>query len=617
MHSKNCQIIIDILPADMHIIQNYPVENKLYKYWIYLGKDVLLREKIGVIFGERCSLVMLGKELQECASTYRQDYIDYIGHLGQLYRNDQDPCWWLTSLSEKNPYVSDVFLNLCYLSISLAYIRNNPSNLIVVCESPALIQALKINLENEKLDVRSYITTSTIIQKNLNAYLWLILKKGWFFGRYIMRVILARLFAWMTRSRRVKNGSLEFTIIHSWTDERSFSESTHYTDVYCGELGRELERRGENVIYLANILPTMNYWRAVQKLMPTEDNVVLLEEYISISDIVRTLFITGRMKRSIANIPDFLGMDVTDLIVSALQDDHLNTRAEQSLLSYYGSKRMGDCYQISTFIYTFENHIHEKMLCLGLRKSTPDTIITGYAHSVVIPMYTSYSVSASEKNHIPLPDRMVVNGKRPRDVLVASGFDMNSVSIGGAVRYASIFKIKTQDLDQTRRNHHTILVTPTSGILETVELVSKILSAFEHESAIEVLIKPHPILPIDRLKSALPLLPSHIRLDERSIDELLADSSILIYTETTVSIEALARGIPVLHVASDVRIDMNPLEGYDSAPSVSRPEDIRTFVYRLISMGDRWKERYSEIASEFFEDVHDDYLEIFLGTHGE
>jgi len=364
-------------------------------------------------------------------------------------------------------------------------------------------------------------------------------------------------------------------------------------------------------MYLANVLPTTNFLRALRRLSGYDQRIYCIEEFLSLTDILRSLIHVHEI--GLDEIPRFRDLEVSDIIVSELKQDRLNTRAEQSFLNYCSSKRICNKWALSTFIYSFENQMWEKMFCLGFRKYSPQTFITGYAHSVVIPMDTVYTLSRHEKHRIPLPDQIVVNGRKARDVLVDSGFDKNCIHIGGAVRYADTEGPGEKETDHTAEDVHTILVTPTSGIQETVELVDKVRMALGGDESMRVLIKPHPIIPYHQLISALHGLPSNMQIDTRPVQELLAVSDLLVYTETTVSIEALARGIPVLHISSDVRIDMNPLEGYECVPSVSRPEDIRGTAEMLIRTAHDHQDMYRKIASEFFGEVDEDVGEIFLG----
>ena len=605
-------ISISILPADSVSVRRHiaTLTDNRSNSWIYLGKNILLRNTLGEIFDAAgVARTEIGRDLQEIARNCRQEYVDYIGLLAP---NDPNGCWWLTSISEKSPYASDAFLHICYLILCLRYAKNLSGDIIVVCESPALARSLYANLQRiPEVRIAHSCAIAHARLEELRQSLASVVQKGVFASRYTLRVVASRFFAATRRRRCETSAQSPLVAIHSWMDERAFADPSAYRDAFFGDLGKNLEERGKQVITIANVLPTMHYHRAVRELLHRQDDtIMLLEEFVTIADVLQALIRVKKGRFGLGNIPRFSGLDVGDIVIEELRHDRLNTRGEQSYLMYRASMAIGDRFKVGTFVYTFENHMWEKMLCLGMRKRSPETELTGYAHSIVSPMYTFYSVSRYERDRIPLPDRIVVNGPRAKDVLVASGFETVDIHIAGAVRYRNL--LVTPPAESIPKTSPVVLVTPSTGFYDALELVHKVLGAFKDKPQIQVVIKPHPSLPIDALTSHIPGLPPHIWISTQPVSELLARADILLYTESATSIEALFRGIPVVHVQSDLRIDMNPLEGYDLVPSVAGPEELASTVHRLLSTSHVRRSEYRRIAAEFFAPVRDDFAEIFV-----
>ena len=114
--------------------------------WVYLGKNVPFSLKLEQLLGTSTK-IKIGDLLQEIAKEFRQEYIDYIGELSlAAERLHPIGCWWLSSVSEKNPFISDVFLHFCYIKFCQRIIGNLSSDLFIVCETRALAQALLSNL---------------------------------------------------------------------------------------------------------------------------------------------------------------------------------------------------------------------------------------------------------------------------------------------------------------------------------------------------------------------------------------------------------------------------------------------------------------------------------------
>jgi hypothetical protein len=577
--------------------------------WFYLGKNYFNLQTIASSLDKKGSRIKCSGMLQEIAQMYRQDYIDYIG---QLNANQESPWWWSTSLSEKNPYISDVFLHFCYLKLALHCINLFSEDLIIVGESSALLSSIFVNASQKRsikiIFYKSpfadeckalYDLGSNMIITGVNAV------------KTLTRFFQSRMYGRLVKKKRQIEVDKPIIMLHSWTDERSFSDPCGYTNIYLGDLGHEMQEKGYIIAYFAQVLPTIPYSRAIKELINRPEKILLFEEFISIPDIIRSLFFHRNIQISLSKIPDWAGLNVDDIILEEFNNIQNGIRSKQSYLVYCAASRLKGRFSISNFIYPFENHIWEKMLCMGLRERNPKILLTGYAHSVVNLMYTAYSVSSLEIHKIPLPNRIIVNGKRSKDILITSGFCGKVIDIAGAVRY-----MDTQNKNRTRLLRYNddiiILVALPAGVSESLELILKIVQAFAYETDIQIIIKPHPISPIIQLQKFIPAFPSHIIINNTPVNQLLEKTNLLIYTDTTTSIEALSWGIPVMHIKSDLNIDINPLEGYLDIPSVSGPEEICLVAKELIHGWSENQEKYWRIASDFFEPLHKNFVEIFI-----
>jgi hypothetical protein len=114
-------------------------------HWMYFGKKVTTALEIEKFIGARAIKIEIGEELQKNARQFRQEYVDYLGRCAV---DNGTPCWYLTSLSEKNLYVSDFYLNFCYIKSLINLVKENKGNFCIFCESRFLIDSIKKNLDN-------------------------------------------------------------------------------------------------------------------------------------------------------------------------------------------------------------------------------------------------------------------------------------------------------------------------------------------------------------------------------------------------------------------------------------------------------------------------------------
>lgn len=605
---------IILLPSDDQFIReiNNKLDNDEQCSWIYLGKNVITYQKVGKILNPFHEAISYGEELQRLARENREKYIEFIGTINA---RQTSPFWWLTSLSEKNPFISDVFLHFCYLLLINQHITTNPVNLLIITESAGLLKSLSKNLQNRPdielltFEHRFADWLSSARKTGRRIYF----KSDYLFSS-IYRLVLSRFFGTINRKIRPEFSKKPGVIIYSWADSRSFIKKSKYSEIITGNLGEDLNNNGITISYLVNILPTIRYHHAIKELLKRTDTFYLLEEFITISDIIKSFRINRFQRINERKIPLWNDLDVLDVILEEIKNNQCTNRSNRAYLYLQASKRMIDQISFTTFIYPFENHIWEKMVCIGMKQKKPGIFLSSYAHSIVNPMYLPYSVSIKELDIIPLPDRIIVNGKRSREVLINSGFQETDIIIAGAVRYPDTLHCTISSGIQIKKEIPVLLVASPAGISESIELTEKIIRTFTDTIGLQIIIKPHPINPIEKILKYLPDLPPHITVDNTPIDKLLDVADLLIYMDTTVSIQALFRGIPVLHIKSELNIDINPLEGYENIPSVSHPHEIRDIAINLINSREEHCKKYQAIASDFFEPVHDNYIGLFLGT---
>jgi len=598
------KLTIFIIPATkreaINFLQNYDAKN--FDYWIYLGRHATRCADIETIIGDAIKKKEIGEELQKAARSHRQNYINFIGNLA---KSEKKPFWYLTSLSEKNPYVSNFFLNFCYIQVLITIISNNRDKICVFCESDALAKSLKKNLENSPdFKVFCQVLPFSVSDTQLLSLISLIKKKSWFVIRFLFRVLYAKIHAKIVGGIRRNNGNSfnkqPSIIIHSWADHRSFSDTGEYQDIYFGDLSKRLQLNQLNVIYLIYFLPTIWYSTAVNKMRLSSVRGCLFEEFIDFSDIYLALVRVYRQKKWISNMFILSGLDVSDLVYDEKAQDWANSRAEQSYLSYCAGKKMCQSFGIHSFIYTFENHIWEKMIIEGIRNVCPKTDIIGYAHSTVNRMDLVYSLSSVENDFAPLPNKILVNGIRAKRQLIEFGFNSNQIEIIGALRYESL---KAQVRVHNSEEKNRILVVLSVNFDGSVEMILKCTEAFRNLDNIRVTFKPHPAHKISNFSWYIKYLPSSFSFSSDPIHELFKNTDLVIYTDSTASVEAATKGIPLLHIKSNFTIDINIFEDTSIVPSANSPDQIRSIAIKILNSHDFSSESIQKVIEELFAPV--------------
>ena len=367
--------------------------------------------------------------------------------------------------------------------------------------------------------------------------------------------------------------------IHSWTDHRSFSIEGSFSEVYYGNLGQILEKNNDKFFYMIDIMGTIPYPEALVKLSKINFRWKLFEDFLNFSDIVRVLYLVhGRKTKEIKDI-FFSGHEISILLNEEYAKDKYNNRAEVCALYYFAAQKMAGQFSVKTFIYTFENHIWEKMTIEGLRESSPHTKIVGYAHSAVKKTYLPYSLSEAEKDLIPVPDVILVNGHQAKEILLESGFENTDIQIIGSLRYGNLTVIKNKIITEKR---YKILVVLSYDLDISLEMIFKCVNAFSGIGDLSITFKPHPIMNPESLMKSVGNLPKIFSFSSKPIITLFETANLAIYCDSAASIEAASRGIPVLHIKSDFTIDINIFEDVEIIPSVSSPQQIRIQSLKIL-----------------------------------
>jgi hypothetical protein len=548
--------------------------------WVYLGKSVLAAKRLEHRLGDSFRREFIGDLIQETAQAAREEYIEYTGTLFSLSRS---PIWFLSSLSERNPFVSDLLLHYTYLEAGRKLaLRPGGGDLVIICENHAVLDSLARVLSDRKdlVSVELIQPDAGRRTARLHGILRGMVRRSWFVLRFASRILCARLFRMIKGDTGSASPSPQrYVIMHSWTDARSFQATGGFVNSYFGEVGLALEGRWADFLYLADVLPSFWYPRAVFRLLGERKNVRLMEEHISMGDLGRALVISTKEYPLPPVIPPFRGVDMTALVTEEIRHDRSDTRVEQALLCASVGRRLCQEVAVGLFLYTFEHHVWEKMFCKAIEKEQPSATLAGYAIVFVNPMYTCYSLPEAERGRAPLPNVIFVSGEQGRAMLTGSGFPEGMIRVGGAIRYPDFLSAPGRR-ESARGN--SVLLALSGELNASLELVLKALDAFAGHPSILVTVKCHPTIPWSTLSGYLPPLPGSFSVSDTPVHELLPGSGLVLYTESTVCVEAAAAGVPLLHVRSEHAVDINIFEKDPAVPSSADPREIRRQAERIL-----------------------------------
>jgi hypothetical protein len=347
-----------------------------------------------------------------------------------------------------------------------------------------------------------------------------------------------------------------FYVIKTFVYDHSFSETGTYRDAFFGSLLDYLKDKRQVVIY-ANILG--NYKFCIDKISECSSHVILpVETFLSSKDIlsafVQFLFSRMRIQREAL----FFGYDVSDIINKELFRTHNGIEFYQ-FLHYWSTKGLLKALLVETFLLSYENNPWEKMCIMAIRKHSPNTTIIGYQHTVVPQASANMFISEEEKNLMPIPDRILTVGEVPKEIMERYGnYERGWIEAACGLRFEYLFHL----LMSERKRAGYILVV-LEGIFEVYKMVNYVLGELGGNKQYQVRIRTHPVLPLadfqHKLTHRLNDLPNFSLSRNASLKDDIDWADMVIYWGSTVALEALSMGKPVIHYEMDSILSYDPL----------------------------------------------------------
>lgn len=589
------------------------IANELQKFrWIYFGEDISKVFFIEKLVGEKGTKIETGERLQKIAVLLKKKYVDYIGKIS-LQRNSLE--WWASSFSEKSPYSSKTFLNSCYLRMFLEIVKEcDGESVVFFVENRSLRKAIKRNNPNG-MEIKYEENKLRELKEKVVKTKDYLARKGYFLINNIYKIILSK-YVYKMQDQIDKNGPYE--VVHTYANRCSFDFSTQkFRESFYGGLFEYAKRKNKRVLLFPSIWST-DYKQAMEILKKTGGVFFIPHAFLSLTDVLNVFLRTLRKPK--LNVDRFEGMDIREIIEEDRNRDYSELRMPSDMLNYYAIKNMSKKgILISRFVDHYENHTSEKVIRIATKEFYPKAKLIGYQHSTFSSMHLEYLFSEKEFSILPFPDYIVTNGEIDKELFLGMGYPKERLVRGGAVRYEYLLSSKV-NYRRLNKEKPTILVTTSINKPDALELMFKVINAFGKEECkgYKVSIKCHPFMPFEKIRKELNLrIPENFEVSEVSIPQLIEQADILIYTSSTTSLEAIAQGVPIIYVHSDLMIELDPLDFNRNIAFCARsPEEILEGVSYFLNMSeqnlDKKRKEWRGIVEKMFLKVDDSVYSLFL-----
>lgn len=141
---------------------------------------------------------------------------------------------------------------------------------------------------------------------------------------------------------------------------------------------------------------------------------------------------------------------------------------------------------------------------------------------------------------------------------------------------------------------------------------------FDEEEGVRIVVKCHPITPFEKVRGFIrERLPRHVEVSDEPISDLMLKSSVMVYGGSTVCIQALALGLPAVHLRPRFDLDLDPLEATpDIRLEALGLEELRQKVRWLLDHREEYvaqhRDRWAELVQELYGPVTEQTFRAFV-----
>lgn len=591
----------------MRKIISSKLRNKLSITILNLGEEKI--QAIQDYESQKINELTVNDLVDNSATKFLADYRDLIGILS-TYLNHQQ--LWATYIASKNRFLSKIPLLLQQIESCSAAIELGLDNFIIYRPDFTIVSTLQdlTRKAGFSLKFSRFYVKFLLIVGRCRAMIGHLLSSL----ALCHRLLLLRLYF---------NKKLDFDTLRStYALKTFFYESTidenndySYHDPMFGQLPQFLAKNG-NFFIVTHILG--NYKICLDKINKNKEFTIIPVEYwLSLSTIFKLLFflIFYRLDRKIPPSLKFRGINVSNIFKSEL----FRKCNDIPLNQYIFFEMMAECFKtqkVDQYIHTYENNPWEKMAISAIREVSQTTKIVGFQHAVVTQSSANVFNSVDELYNMPLPDKIICVGQEPLDIMNEySAKPITNIEVGCGLRYEYLQSLPSKP----RKNIHKILIVP-EGVPSVITMLSYVIRELNHRKEFQMTFRFHPSLPYEALKGNLDCdlnKIDNVFLSKLSLQDDLKEHDLCIYWGSTVALEALSMGIPLIHYDMRTILSYDPLFRCNFLKwSVTDNDSLPEVIETINSLSDEEYTRQADQAKayikRYFYPVTDENMSKFL-----
>jgi len=540
--------------------------------------------------------------------------------LSKVNKENDSLEWWGGQLASRNTASTPLFINITYLFCAKKIIADSDKDILFIVNSKALGECIADAAE--KSGYRVEIHRNRVRESVETVKRWLYNFAGVFY--YFLQVMRNRraAFRLFEPLPAGKTNARKRIVLRSWVTKGNFNEAGKFKDRNFGNLPSWLCSKNYEVWHLPMFFDLSMSMKEVYIRMKDIGQLLLIpDHYIKFADYADVFYNGYQMLRKRLQNLDMRNTDVTPIFNEVLKELRFAPILLILNLCVPMLKRLKEKgFEIDSFYYPFEGNAPEKPFILGCKKFFPNSKIVGFQHTTFFPNQLAYHLGSGEKDHHPLPDKIVCSGPIYIELHQRAGFPAEILQRGANLRFESVYLNVNgagRRLPQGKKN---IILPLTFSHDLAFELFVKVGDALRNTGDYNVHIRTHPLLSKKSLIKFLGKIGlNHYEFaDEGIIQEWLPSMSAVVSTGGSITIlESVSMGVPVIRVVPDNTLFYDPFiwPDYPLRPvhtAAGIREQLQMITRIQLQDKDIFKKIGEQVLTAYFTKPDEEKLKVFL-----
>ena len=518
----------------------------------------------------------------------------FVNWMGKISKNNFDNLdWWIKLPASRDPYKSNLYKNIIILMV-LKSKKFNKNIFSLVVDSEALVKTI----QNQK-SINTDICKIKIKKSNYSLILFL--------KSIVFQIVIFLLVKILSQEKFLKKIN-KITLIDTFV-----SCNEKLKDFVYPGLDKIIKKNKiKNIFFVPNIVFSRNIFNLIKNIViMTRKNYIFKEHYINLKEFFLCFYQTlYSFPKNIGKFKKYYGIDCTLIIRDELHSKkdfytEFQSRLKLSFIKDLKLKKLA----IKKAIGRFENHSIDKAWNYGFRKYFPKIELLGYQGFLWLPHLANESPTSYEDKAKIIPKKIILTGKilrKPR----LEFYKKLKVIIGPSLGKQEIFN----SFKKTYKYKFVVALCGIKSLDEKMILWSK--DVIKNSKKLRIIIKPHPILPLNKIINLkeLNIYNNRITIFNEDIKSLLQKTDVLISSgPTSVVFESIAYGCKLFYLfldPSDPLIFKNIPVSKTYFTFINNKEDL------LKNMNSHYRKKdrkfNKKFKSSFYTKINKSNIKIFL-----